>query len=101
MTGRVGGARAGAPPPVAARIASSGRRRDRWIGRTGHGWPPQPTRQGWIVVILVTHLNGPEFALNPDLVERPDSTPVPVGAVGDGTKSESAESDAALIRLVR
>jgi flagellar protein FlbD len=52
-------------------------------------------------VILVTRLNGPEFALNPDLVERADSTPDTVVTLVDGTKYVIAESVDELIRLVR
>ena len=52
-------------------------------------------------MILVTRLNGPEFALNPDLVERADSTPDTVVTLVDGTKYVIAESVDELIRLVR
>ena len=52
-------------------------------------------------MILVTRLNGPEFALNPDLVERAESTPDTVVTLVDGTKYVIAESVDELIRLVR
>ena len=52
-------------------------------------------------MILVTRLNGPQFALNPDLVERAESTPDTVVTLVDGTKYVIAESVADLIRLVR
>jgi flagellar protein FlbD len=55
-------------------------------------------------VILVTRLNGPEFALNPDLVERADHTPDTVITLVDGTKyiiSESVEEFIALVRRYR
>ena len=52
-------------------------------------------------MILVTRLNGPEFALNPDLVERADSTPDTVVTLVDGTKYVIAESVDELIKLVR
>jgi flagellar protein FlbD len=52
-------------------------------------------------VILVTRLNGPEFALNPDLVERADSTPDTVVTLVDGTKYVIAESVDEFIELVR
>jgi flagellar protein FlbD len=52
-------------------------------------------------VILVTRLNGPEFALNPDLVERADSTPDTVVTLVDGTKYVIAESVEEFIDLVR
>ena len=37
-------------------------------------------------MILLTRLNGPVFALNPDLVERADCTPDTVITLVDGTK---------------
>jgi flagellar protein FlbD len=52
-------------------------------------------------VILVTRLNGPQFALNPDLVERADSTPDTVVTLVDGTKYVIAESVDEFIALVR
>jgi flagellar protein FlbD len=52
-------------------------------------------------VILVTRLNGPEFALNPDLVERAESTPDTVVTLVDGTKYVIAESVEQFIGLVR
>jgi len=52
-------------------------------------------------VILVTRLNGPAFALNPDLVERAESTPDTVVTLVDGTKYVIAESVDELIKLVR
>ncbi len=58
-------------------------------------------RQGRIPVILVTRLNGPEFALNPDLVERAEGTPDTVVTLVDGTKYVIAESVDEFIGLVR
>ena len=52
-------------------------------------------------MILVTRLNGPAFALNPDLVERAEATPDTVVTLVDGTKYVIAESVAELIGLVR
>jgi flagellar protein FlbD len=52
-------------------------------------------------VILVTRLNGPEFALNPDLIERAESTPDTVITLTDGTKYVVAESVPLLIALIR
>ena len=52
-------------------------------------------------MILVTRLNGPQFALNPDLVERADSTPDTVVTLVDGTKYVIAESVEEFIQLVR
>jgi flagellar protein FlbD len=52
-------------------------------------------------VILLTRLNGPVFALNPDLVERADSTPDTVITLVDGTKYVVGESLAELVALIR
>jgi flagellar protein FlbD len=52
-------------------------------------------------VILVTRLNGPVFALNPDLVERADCTPDTVISLVDGTKYVVAESLPEFIALFR
>src|SRR5436190_6803321 len=62
---------------------------------------PARYRQGRTLVILVTRLNGPEFALNPDLVERADGTPDTVVTLVDGTKYVIAESVEEFIELVR
>ncbi len=37
-------------------------------------------------MILVSRLNGPVFAVNPDLIERADATPDTVITLVDGTK---------------
>ena len=52
-------------------------------------------------MILLTRLNGPVFALNPDLVERADCTPDTVITLVDGTKYVVAESLTELVTLVR
>jgi flagellar protein FlbD len=52
-------------------------------------------------VILLTRLNGPVFALNPDLVERADCTPDTVITLVDGTKYVVAESLPELVGLIR
>lgn len=52
-------------------------------------------------MILVTRLNGPVFALNPDLVERADCTPDTVVTLVDGTKYVIAESVPEFIELIR
>ncbi len=52
-------------------------------------------------MILVTRLNGPQFALNQDLVERADSTPDTVVTLVDGTKYVIAETVDDFIELVR
>jgi flagellar protein FlbD len=49
----------------------------------------------------VTRLNGAAFALNPDLVERADSTPDTVVTLVDGTKYVIAEPVTDFIELVR
>ena len=54
-----------------------------------------------IPVILLTRLNGPVFALNPDLVERADCTPDTVITLVDGTKYVVAESLPELVALIR
>jgi flagellar protein FlbD len=52
-------------------------------------------------VILLTRLNGPAFALNPDLIERADTTPDTVITLVDGTKYVVAEPLAELVTLIR
>ncbi|MDG6102021.1 flagellar FlbD family protein [Dactylosporangium aurantiacum] len=52
-------------------------------------------------MILLTRLNGPVFALNPDLVERADCTPDTVVTLVDGTKYLIAESLPELVELIR
>jgi flagellar protein FlbD len=52
-------------------------------------------------VILLTRLNGPVFALNPDLVERADCTPDTVITLVDGTKYLVAESLPELVAIIR
>ena len=52
-------------------------------------------------MILLTRLNGPVFALNPDLVERADSTPDTVITLVDGTKYVISESLAEFVTLIR
>jgi flagellar protein FlbD len=52
-------------------------------------------------VILLTRLNGPVFALNPDLIERADSTPDTVITLVDGTKYVVSEPLTEIVRLIR
>ena len=52
-------------------------------------------------MIIVTRLNGPPFALNPDLIERADTTPDTVLTLVDGTKYLIAESVEDVIEAVR
>ncbi|MDX6495876.1 MAG: flagellar protein FlbD, partial [Gaiellales bacterium] len=46
-------------------------------------------------------LNGPVFALNPDLIERADCTPDTVITLVDGTKYVVAEPLTEIVRLIR
>lgn len=52
-------------------------------------------------MIVVTRLNGPPFALNPDLVERAEATPDTVLTLVDGTKYVIVETIAEVIERVR
>jgi flagellar protein FlbD len=52
-------------------------------------------------VILLTRLNGPVFALNPDLIERADCTPDTVITLVDGTKYIVSEPLTEIVRLIR
>ena len=52
-------------------------------------------------VILLTRLNGPAFALNPDLIERADATPDTVITLVDGTKYVVTEPLTELVALIR
>ncbi len=52
-------------------------------------------------MIIVTRLNGPPFALNPDLIERADATPDTVLTLVDGTKYLISESVEEVIDSVR
>jgi flagellar protein FlbD len=52
-------------------------------------------------VIVLTRLNGQEFALNPDLIERADVTPDTVITLVDNTKYVVLESLADVTRLIR
>jgi flagellar protein FlbD len=52
-------------------------------------------------MIVVTRLNGPAFALNPDLIERAESTPDTVITLVDGTKFIIVEPLLDVVELVR
>ncbi len=52
-------------------------------------------------MIMLTRLNGPSFALNPDLIERAESTPDTILTLCDGHKFLVAESVEELIDIVR
>lgn len=51
-------------------------------------------------VIIVTRLNGPQFAINPDLLQRIDSTPDTILTLVDGTKYIVQESMTDVIELI-
>jgi flagellar protein FlbD len=51
-------------------------------------------------MIVVTRLNGPQFAVNPDLLQRIESTPDTILTLIDGTKYIVAESMEEITRLV-
>jgi flagellar protein FlbD len=52
-------------------------------------------------VLQLTRLSGPVFALNPDLIERAESTPDTVVTLVNGSKYVIRESLDELIELVR
>lgn len=52
-------------------------------------------------MIMLTRLNGLPFALNPDLIERAETTPDTVITLCDGHKVLVSESVEQLIELVR
>lgn len=52
-------------------------------------------------MIIVTRLNGSALALNPDLVQRAESTPDTVITLVDGTKYVVAESVEELVERIR
>ncbi len=52
-------------------------------------------------MIVLTRLNGPGFALNPDLIERAESTPDTVLTLVDGTKYVVVEGLGEVIARIR
>ena len=52
-------------------------------------------------MIVVTRLNGPPFAVNPDLLERVESTPDTILTLIDGTKYVVTEPVEEVVRRVR
>jgi flagellar protein FlbD len=66
-------------------------------GRFGASRHPDGAGQ----MILVTRLNGPQFAVNADLIERAEATPDTVLTLVDGTKYLVAESVQEVIDRVR
>jgi flagellar protein FlbD len=55
---------------------------------------------GTDAMIVVTRLNGPRFAVNPDLLQRVESTPDTILTLIDGTKYIIAESMEEVTELV-
>lgn len=51
-------------------------------------------------MIVVTRLNGPQFAVNPDLLQRVESTPDTILTLIDGTKYIVEESMEEITQLV-
>ncbi|MBO1751267.1 flagellar FlbD family protein [Actinotalea sp. BY-33] len=51
-------------------------------------------------MIVVTRLNGPQFAVNPDLLQRVETTPDTILTLIDGTKYIVAESMEEITSLV-
>jgi flagellar protein FlbD len=51
-------------------------------------------------MIVVTRLNGPQFAVNPDLLQRVESTPDTILTLIDGTKYIVAETMEDVTELV-
>ncbi len=52
-------------------------------------------------MIMLTRLNGPAFALNPDLIERAEATPDTVITLVDGAKYVVAESLVEVVDRIR
>jgi len=63
------------------------------------GFPEQNSKDG--AMIILTRLNGEQFALNCDLVERVDAHPDTVLTLVDATKYIVAESLAEVVERVR
>jgi flagellar protein FlbD len=66
-------------------------------------FPPAvgPTEQEDRTVIRVTRLNGEQFALNPDLIERVEAHPDTVAFLLDGTKYVVKETVDEVVREIR
>jgi flagellar protein FlbD len=54
-----------------------------------------------VAVLLLTRLNGPVFALNPDLIERAEATPDTVVTLVNGTRYVICETLVELAEMVR
>ncbi len=52
------------------------------------------------IVIIVTRLNGTQFAINPDLLQRIDTTPDTILTLVDGTKFIVSEPMEVVIDLI-
>ena len=62
---------------------------------------PGPTEQEEPPVIRVTRLNGDQFALNPDLIEKVEAHPDTVAFLVDGTKYVMRESVEEVLQEIR
>jgi uncharacterized protein YlzI (FlbEa/FlbD family) len=63
--------------------------------------PVRARRERSIRMIVLTRLNGPSFALNPDLIERVEANPGTVVVLIGGASYPVAESVAELLDRVR
>ena len=63
--------------------------------------PSRPTEQEDRPVIRVTRLNGEQFALNPDLIERVEGHPDTVAFLVDGTKYVVKETVDEVLQEIR
>src|SRR4051812_25237851 len=74
---------------------------DHFVWRTTAGQPAH--FYGWrqSAMIIVTRLNGPQVALNPDLIERAEATPDTVLTLVDGTKYIVLDSVEEIVAKVR
>jgi flagellar protein FlbD len=70
-----------------------------WTNQPTDGRPNSTAKDG-TSVILVTRLNGSVFAVNPDLIQRVDSTPDTVITLVDGAKFVVTEPLAEIIERV-
>jgi flagellar protein FlbD len=52
-------------------------------------------------MIVITRLNGPQLAINADLIERVEATPDTIVTLVDGTKYVVVESVTEIIDLIR
>src|ERR1700742_1973237 len=57
-------------------------------------------KPAWFQLILLSRLGGPDFALNPDLIERAEATPDTVVTLVSGNKYVVRQSIEELIELI-